>query len=267
MTKDTQSKDIEKPKISRHQFYFETPLYEFKRNEDLSHVLHSGEVEAYSVMYKSPTTYTISYSTLSNYSDDEFKGYRKIYLKNKRKSDDVLIFFLIQYEEGYMKVGQQPSLADLQYSEITEKYSKQLNDENLVLFKKAIGLAAHGVGAGSFVYLRRIFESLIKSTYYENSKSLDVKDDDFFKLRMTEKVGVLSTYLPPQLVAMKSIYGILSSGVHELSEDECLTYFPAIKLSIELILDEKIDQDQKKEKDKKVKAELQAIAATIKSKS
>ncbi len=251
-------------KIDRHKFYFETPLYEFVKNENLSHVLHSGEIDAYSAAYQTPTTYAVSWADVAGDYYTDFRGYKRVSLKNKRKSDDVLVFFVIQFEEGYMKVGQLPSLADLQYSELTEKYSKQLGNEQLILFKKAIGLAAHGIGAGSFVYLRKIFEALIREAYQQHKNNIDVPEEDFIKLRMTEKVDKLNNYLPSQLVAMKSVYGILSSGVHELTEEECLLYFQPIKLSIELILDQKIDEDKKRERDKKVKAEIAAIEAQLK---
>jgi len=264
MANNEQVSQPQNSKIDRHKFYFETPLYEFVKNEDLSHVLYSGEIDAYSAAYQTPTTYTVSWADVAESYYTEFRGFKRVALKNKRKSDDILIFFVIQYELGYMKVGQLPSLADLQYSELTEKYSKQLGNEQLVLFKKAIGLAAHGIGAGSFVYLRKIFEALIEGAYQQHKSTLSVPEEDFLKLRMTEKVDKLKDHLPSQLVAMKSVYGILSSGVHELTEEECLLYFQPIKLSIELILDQKIDEDKKRERDKKVKAEIVAIEARLK---
>jgi len=254
----------ELPKVSRHQFYFETPLYEVVKLENLSHVIHSGEVEAYSVFQKSPTTYAISYSDVDAYS--KFSDFKKVSLTNKRTSEDILIFFIYAFSDYVVKVGQLPSIASLQLSEIDEKYSKQLDDMDIRLFKKAIGLAAHGVGAGSFVYLRRIFEGLILSAYEKNAKGLTITSDDFKSQRMTDKVVTLKDYLPSELVAMKSIYSILSKGVHELSEEECLTYFAPLKLSIELILDQKIEEAIKANKAQQVKDEIEKITATLKSK-
>jgi hypothetical protein len=58
------------------------------------------------------------------------------------------------------KFGQLPSVADLATSEI-DQYRKFVSKDDLVELKRAVGLAAHGVGIGSFVYLRRIFERLV----------------------------------------------------------------------------------------------------------
>jgi hypothetical protein len=54
------------------------------------------------------------------------------------------------------------------------------------------------------------------------------------------------------------MYGILSKGLHELSEDECKTYFPVLRTAIEIILDEKIAL---KERDAKLTANRSAISA------
>lgn len=51
--------------------------------------------------------------------------------------------------------------------------------------------------------------------------------------------------------------------MHELTEEECLRYFAPIKLSIELILDQKIEEAKKSEKDAMVKKQLQQIQQEI----
>ena len=65
---------------------------------------------------------------------------------------------------------------------------------------------------------------------------------------MDEKIEVLRDYLPNTLVEIKHIYGILSKGIHELSEEECLMYFGAVKMGIEIILDDKLEQKRKEQK-------------------
>jgi hypothetical protein len=62
------------------------------------------------------------------------------------------------------KMGQYPSLADLVTAEI-RKYRKFLGADAHREFSRAIGLAAHGVGIGSFIYLRRILENLIEEAH------------------------------------------------------------------------------------------------------
>ena len=45
---------------------------------------------------------------------------------------------------------------------------------------------------------------------------------------MDEKIKTLTGYLPPFIVEQNSIYGILSKGIHELSEEDCLKYYTVI---------------------------------------
>jgi hypothetical protein len=51
---------------------------------------------------------------------------------------------------------------------------------------------------------------------------------------------LLAAHLPPFLVEHPQLYGILSRGVHELTEQECLANFDALKVAIDVILDEKL---------------------------
>jgi hypothetical protein len=43
----------------------------------------------------------------------------------------------------------------------------------------------------------------------------------------------------------KKIYSILSVGIHEMSEAECLKWFPLLVESITQILDDKIEAEEK----------------------
>jgi hypothetical protein len=60
------------------------------------------------------------------------------------------------------------------------------------------------------------------------------------------------------------MYKILSKGVHELTEQECLAYFPVLKIAIELILEQKIEVALKEQRDKDVQAQLSKIEADLK---
>lgn len=269
MSEETQT-EIETKKLSKHDFYFETPLYEVISLDSLEETTFGGDVDAYSAQNNTPTTYAVSLEWVTIFEQQHSwphskRGYAVVTLKCRRKDNDVLRFFIYKDEMNHKfveKVGQDPSLADLQFSELGKKYDKVLPEEDLKNLKKAIGLAAHGAGAGSFVYLRRIFENLIQETF-DCSEGLAVTQSDFKTTRMEDKVELLKGFLPSQLVEMKSIYGILSKGVHELTEDECRRYFVPLKLSIELILDQKIEEKKKKDKDAEVKKQLQAITQEL----
>ncbi len=257
--------EIENLELSKYNYYFETPLYEMIDINSLEKNTFTGEVDAYSAKNTTDTTYSVAMEAIDTWTEWSGSshisvGFYLITLKCKRKDNDVLRFFIYlnKVKAVTMKVGQFPSLADLQFVEIGKKYDKVLPHEDLRNLKKAIGLAAHGAGAGSFVYLRRIFENLIQETF-DNAKELGVTNVVFKTKRMEDKIDLLKEYLPSQLVEMKVIYGILSRGVHKLSEDECRKYFLPLKLSIELILDQKIEEKKKKGKDTEVKGQLQSI--------
>lgn len=274
---DDKNQDPEQPEeavqpIDRHTFFFETPLYDVisfdaigDDYDDLDEFF-SERVDAYSAKNHIDTTYSINSWNVDDYSSKGFRAFHKIKLTCVRKPDDILYFFVASNDECFFKVGQWPSLADLSLGEIGKKYAKHMDREDMQEFKKAIGLAAHGVGAGSFVYLRRIFEKLIDEAYQLNHESLEINADDFHKQRMDEKVESLNKYLPSQLVGMKRIYSILSDGVHNLTEEECLALFPALKLSIELIIEQKIEADAKKERDAIAQKQIQEIERSLKLK-
>lgn len=162
------------------------------------------------------------------------------------------------------KVGQYPSVADFHIGQV-HKYDKVLPKDKMREFTKAIGLAANGIGIGSFVYLRRIFEYLVFEAH-EVAKSKNPLFDKtaFTSGRMNEKIQMLSGYLPDYLVEHHAIYGILSKGIHELGEEECKKYFPILKASIELILDEKLEAYQKEKRKKEIGNALSQIAGEIK---
>lgn len=259
----------EKKVISKHDFYFETPLYEVINLDTIEKGFIDGDVDAYSKELQDNTTYSISLKWISSEespSSYDKKGYAWIILRCKRKQNSVLRFFvyLDQYEHCFVeKIGQDPSMADIQFSSLQIKYEKVLEDEYLREFKRAVGLASHGIGVGSFVYLRRIFESLIYQTYNNHQKEIELSKDDFTKLRMADKVDALKSFLPSQLVRMKGIYAILSKGIHELDDTVCLQHFAPLKLSIELILDQKIEEKKKEEKDELVDKQIQAIQQSL----
>lgn len=162
----------------------------------------------------------------------------------------------------FVKFGQFPSAADFQIPQ-TEKYRKVLTEDQYREMTRGIGLAAHGVGIGSFVYLRRIFEDLIEEAYTLAQKEVGFDQVTYKKIRMDEKIEMLKSHLPDFLVENSALYSILSKGIHELTEDECLRYFETVKIGIEQILDEKIIQKEKAEKALKAREAIQRAHGQI----
>jgi hypothetical protein len=151
-----------------------------------------------------------------------------------RNAQHRMVFCFRFSESKLTKIGQFPSLADLQLGE-SKKYRTVLGQARFAEFQRAIGLAAHGVGIGAYVYLRRIFESLIESAHAAVAKSdPSWEEEDYARSRIDEKILLLKNYLPSFLVQNRSMYSILSLGIHALSEEECLAHFEHLRVGIEL---------------------------------
>lgn len=159
-----------------------------------------------------------------------------------------LLFDLLVTNNQIIKIGQYPSFADISIGDIA-KYKSVLGGK-FREYSKSLGLFSHGIGIGSFVYLRRIIENLVFEKYAEVKDVLKVSEEDFIHSEFKDKLEALRPYLPQVLVDNKNIYGIVSKGVHELSESECLEMYPYIKAGIELILDDIIAEKERREKEK-----------------
>lgn len=160
------------------------------------------------------------------------------------------------------KIGQYPSIADISFPELKE-YRKVADEKDLKELRRAIGLYAQGIGIGSYVYLRRIFERMIEDAKVQAVSDRNLDEELFAKARMAEKIELLKKYLPDFLVANKKIYGIISKGIHELSEDDCIKYFPVMKEGIMRILQQRKKLREEKESEKGLSATIAQIASEL----
>lgn len=174
-----------------------------------------------------------------------------------------LDYIVLTYGNKMKKIGQYPSVADLSFPELKE-YRKVMTREDEKELKRAIGLFASGIGVGSFVYLRRIFERIIVTASQKAIGEGIIKEEEFNTAHVDEKIKMLVDYLPKSLVNNPVFYGIVSKGIHELSEEDCLEFFPVMQSFIMMILRqwEKIRRDE--EEEKKLSASLSSIAAKVK---
>ncbi|MDY5001452.1 MAG: hypothetical protein SO122_03160 [Eubacteriales bacterium] len=161
------------------------------------------------------------------------------------------------------KIGQYPSVADLSFPELKE-YKKVLTKEDMSEMRRAIGLHAQGIGIGSYAYLRRILERVIDKAKDKTVADGKIVPEEYSRKKVAERIKMLGDYLPDVLVSNTTVYGIISKGIHELSEDECIRYFPVLKECIMMIL-EKWEQERKKaESEKQLSAALTKITSKIK---
>ena len=172
-----------------------------------------------------------------------------------------LDYIVLTTDNSMMKIGQYPSVADMTFPEL-DAYKHVISKEDRKELGTAIGLFANGVGAGSYVYLRRILERLIDQAKARAGDK--VNDEEFEQARVAERIKMLQGYLPEILIKNTTIYGILSKGIHELSEEECRKYFPVVKECIYQILGMWESERRKKADEDALSKALSSISSSIK---
>ena len=160
-----------------------------------------------------------------------------------------------RFSATVQKIGQQPSFGDVHIAKV-KKYASVLSKPQLQELNRAIGLASHDVGVGSYVYLRRVFEALVEEAHTVAKTDTGWDEEAYVRSRMSEKITLLRHHLPTFLGDHPEMYSLLSKGVHELSEEECLTHFDTLRISIELILDDKLERRTREKKINEAKAAL-----------
>ncbi len=203
---------------------------------------------------------TMGLVNLDEYAAQD-RAFHVPFVCTKECSHTLKFFFCVEGGE-IIKAGQYPSLADLRKGELS-RYRKCLDKERYAELNRAIGLSAHGVGIGSFVYLRRLIEYLLERARAEASKDGSWDERAYDQARIVEKIRLLEHHLPRFLTENRKIYSVLSKGIHELSEEECLEYFEPLRVSIELMLDEEIQREERKAKESKAKSSLSRIFQAI----
>jgi len=250
---------------SQEEFCLEAPLYQSfeldgTNESDLYNFISSAaNIDCYCVDCQKESVFNGEQTDIGpsyNFNLSDRLIFKK-YICSRRPSHEIYFLFQVKNKTVF-KIGQFPSHADLSLPEI-RKYRKVLKEEDFREFHRAFGLVTHGVGIGAFVYLRRIFEKLIENAHYHASQIKGWDEDAYSKLRMAEKIEMLKGHLPDFLVEQKALYGILSKGIHELSEQDCLEAFPVVKLGIELILDEEIEKKKREDKLKSATKELDLL--------
>jgi len=166
-------------------------------------------------------------------------------------------------KESILKAGQYPSIADLCLPSL-KRYKRVIQQEDLADIKRGIGLHANGIGAGAFVYLRRVYERLIEKYYNICSDEGNWDNEkDFYRITMKEKIDLLKGYLPSFLYENNDIYGILSAGVHSLDEEYCVDNFNTLKEAILIILEEEVRKLDDKERSERIGKKVNSINSEI----
>lgn len=244
---------------SKQEAFLECPLYgvftlEGREDEELVKFFRGGgTLDAWCLRCQRLSVFSIE-SQLSSYNDEKktlpHSGVVVVSAFCTRKMEDsyssgcrapLNVIFFKDYKE-VRKIGQNPSAADLALGSLDEAFEKELDAGSRREMGTAIGLQAHGVGIGSFVYLRRIFESLLEEAHKKAKQEKGWDEEEYNKARIHDRIGILREYLPARLVSSANLYGLLSVGIHELSETKCLDKFALVKGAIEFILKERHEE-------------------------
>lgn len=133
-----------------------------------------------------------------------------------------------------LKVGQYPA----QSISIPSSLEKNLGKDAAELYKKGLISRNSGYGLGAVVYIRRVVEDktneLIEAAA-QLAESQSVDAETVAKIRSTmsgkityeEKIKLASTVIPSSFLIdginpLDTLFGLVSQGIHELSEDRCL---------------------------------------------
>lgn len=271
--------------MTTQEFIFDIPLYQKIEGDDVKQIIKdltsimTPKFDGYNAQHKKESTYCVWHKlscrhNMEYISDTSISDHRLfqctepwyVTFRCGRYNDEIEIMILLDAEKHtIMKIGQYPTIADMHKVQI-KQYKGVLSDEEMKEFSRAIGLAASGVGIGSFVYLRRIFENQIAEAYEKALEKGEITREEFAPKRMDEKIEMLKDYLPETLVEARSIYGILSKGIHSLTEEECLMHFDVVRKGLEMILDDKLEQKKKAEKRKETMASISALKAKLEQK-
>lgn len=175
-----------------------------------------------------------------------------------RNENHVLSVIYKVENETIMKIGQSPSLFELQRGEF-KKYETILGKNYNDLYNAIMFYNSH-FGVAAFVHLRRVIENFfITKAYDEFKQTPDWNDIKYKEARFIEKLNILKKKLPETLTQNPRLYSIISKGIHELDEAECLLYFEALKECILLSLDDLIEEKRRKKSKERIKSELSRI--------
>ncbi len=258
-----------------------TPLY--KKIKDMpksiltSFPIDNTKIELYCDECKKRRIYTFATTGINYYylesSPNFFNNTSVLYSKLMNENEyfyfiakadcghNLIILFKIIDENTIMKVGQSPSIYDMNEEINNKSFLKELGKEYASYYKKACSLNSFNSNIGAMTYLRRIFEKLLLDCFEQNQDELEITKDDFKRLKMEDKLNKLKEFLPSIIFdnGYNQVYSKVSNGIHNLSEDECGQLFIPLRMAIEEILIEKLELKEKKDRQEKLGKELQKI--------
>ena len=173
---------------------------------------------------------------------------------------------LYQQKGRLIKIGQYPSLADIAFGELS-KLDRSLEPLDRKELGRALGLFAHDAPLGAFVYLRRVFERMIARAYVRHVAEGGDEVQNFEGLKMDQRLKVVRGQLPRKVAQNSNVFGVLSKGIHELSDEEGRDLFPLVKTVIFQMLGDEERDRLAKEQEAATDAALADVIARMSTQS
>jgi len=156
-----------------------------------------------------------------------------------------------------IKIGQHPSMADISFGEL-KGIDGSLDATDRKELGKAIGLFSHDAASGAFVYLRRVFERMIRRAH-ERQTEQGNPIEGFDGMRVDQKIAALKRELPERVVKNSAVFSVLSAGIHELDDEQCKALFPVLKAVIFQMLEQEEHKRKKEISERETDAAFQAL--------
>lgn len=159
------------------------------------------------------------------------------------------IFYFNVEESKIIKIAQYPSAYDIGSQEYLAKLkyvcSNKEAREMVKFINKALVMESFGHGIPALLYMRRAFERLIAIS--EDKNELKNTGDI-----MADRIKN-NPLLPQEFKENKRIYNIISEGIHNETEEECMELFKLIKIGFTILLRKTYEhvQEQKEMEDLK----------------
>lgn len=217
------------------------------------------------ISYIEPYTNTKSFRFPKSFKAEEISernvAYIKYLLECTGDGTSYSLFVRLEQDNGVvsmMKIGQFPSNIDIQgidfdcYKKVLERFDAYSD------YRRAYFSYLDSLYAGSFTYLRRVFEKMIN--FY--CRGMALEDN-----HVETKIEACKEKISPDIYdLMKNLYSILSVSIHELDENESKEYFDSLKAVIETQLEFEKTNIEKEETNRRLHSKLSTIREGIKLK-
>lgn len=165
------------------------------------------------------------------------------------KGDEVFDLYIQEYEccvnrshkryniykkcdDKIIKIGQYPSEVDNGSNEYLDKVKricgKTEAKEIANYIKTALIMESYGYGIASLLYIRRAFEQLIAIS---EGKDRNNNTGTTMKDRIKD-----NKYLPDIIKGNAKVYNVISEGIHNQTEEECMELFKIIKVGVMILI-------------------------------